>query len=465
MASENAPRDANHVPTVLLESSTNPGVVLAAKGDEITGRLLVDSASASGTVTSVSVVTANGVSGSVANPTTTPAITLTLGAITPSSVQISGLTISQIVATDASKNLVSLDTATYPSLTELSYVKGVTSAIQTQLNAKGSGTVTAVSIATANGFSGSSSGGATPALTIVAGAITPTTVNGLTITANGTNTLSITAGKTLSIVKTMSFTAADDTGVYTLPAGTKTLVATDVATLSSLTSVGSTLTVATGYQIGGAAASGKILKGNGTNFVASTETYAAPGASGNVMTSDGTNWTSAASSGGSTTAESVWSTSFEDTARFSSAVVSGGVVTFSTYGVQIDTSTTTTSSAYIRYDTAAFHAYPFFGSPTFKTNVYMAAKGATASSFFGIGNVTVGGTGHTYTVKHIGFKIVISASTASLYATQADGSTENASSALITVATDDTLELAFKVNGTSSVDYYYRQNNGSWSSA
>jgi len=44
----------------------------------------------SGTVTSVSVVTANGVSGSVATSTTTPAITLALGAITPSSVTASG---------------------------------------------------------------------------------------------------------------------------------------------------------------------------------------------------------------------------------------------------------------------------------------------------------------------------------------------------------------------------------------
>lgn len=43
-----------------------------------------------GSVTSVSVVTANGVSGSVANATTTPAITLTLGAITPSSVASAG---------------------------------------------------------------------------------------------------------------------------------------------------------------------------------------------------------------------------------------------------------------------------------------------------------------------------------------------------------------------------------------
>ncbi len=41
-----------------------------------------------GTVTAVSVTTAAGVSGTVANATTTPAITLTLGAITPSSVTV-----------------------------------------------------------------------------------------------------------------------------------------------------------------------------------------------------------------------------------------------------------------------------------------------------------------------------------------------------------------------------------------
>ncbi len=111
-----------------------------------------------GTVTSVSVVTANGVSGSVATATTTPAITLTLGAITPSSVQVSGLTASQILGTDASKNIVSLAVATYPSLTELTYVKGVTSAIQTQLNAKGDvvgpASATDLGIAIFNGTTG-----------------------------------------------------------------------------------------------------------------------------------------------------------------------------------------------------------------------------------------------------------------------------------------------------------------------
>ncbi len=47
--------------------------------------------------------------------------------------------------------LGSLATATYPSLTELSYVKGVTSAIQTQLNAKGVGDMTLAGVQSVTG--------------------------------------------------------------------------------------------------------------------------------------------------------------------------------------------------------------------------------------------------------------------------------------------------------------------------
>lgn len=49
--------------------------------------------------------------------------------------KIDTLTASEIVITDASKNLISAWVATYPSLTELTYLKWVTSPIQTQLNA------------------------------------------------------------------------------------------------------------------------------------------------------------------------------------------------------------------------------------------------------------------------------------------------------------------------------------------
>ena len=49
---------------------------------------------------------------------------------------VDSLTASEILATGSSKELVSLAVATYPSLTELSYVKGVSSAIQSQLGGK-----------------------------------------------------------------------------------------------------------------------------------------------------------------------------------------------------------------------------------------------------------------------------------------------------------------------------------------
>jgi len=84
---------------------------------------------------------------------------------------LSSLTASQILALDGSGNIQSLPVATYPSLTELSYVKGVTSAIQTQLNSKGVGSVTSVSALTI-GTSGTdlsssvATGTSTPVITL-----------------------------------------------------------------------------------------------------------------------------------------------------------------------------------------------------------------------------------------------------------------------------------------------------------
>src|SRR5574337_276498 len=65
--------------------------------------------SGTGSVTSVSVVTANGVSGVVANPTTTPAITITLGAITPTSIVSSGpITGSNLSGTNTGNQVIVL---------------------------------------------------------------------------------------------------------------------------------------------------------------------------------------------------------------------------------------------------------------------------------------------------------------------------------------------------------------------
>lgn len=72
------PKDQNYIRAAGFESSSTAGLVIAGQIDEITGRILVDSAGGggSGTVTSASVVSANGFAGTVATATTTPAITL-----------------------------------------------------------------------------------------------------------------------------------------------------------------------------------------------------------------------------------------------------------------------------------------------------------------------------------------------------------------------------------------------------
>ena len=109
----------------------------------------------------------------------------------------------------------------------------------------------------------------------------------------------------------------------------------------------------------------------------------------------------------------------------------------------------------------------FAQSPTFSTvfsAVNFAAAG-TAQLFFGIGALSWGGVNLDFTNSHIGFKILRVAGVYSLYATQADGSTENVSSALTTLATDDEVELVCVVNSTASVDYYWRKNGGALSSA
>ena len=83
----------------------------------------------------------------------------------------------------------------------------------------------------------------------------------------------------------------------------------------------------TGLTIGGAAASRKILVGDGTKFTPSTETWPVPGAAGNMPVSDGTNWTSVARPGMYVNASGTGG-SFTTT----NALIPGSTVTVATAG-------------------------------------------------------------------------------------------------------------------------------------
>jgi len=100
----------------------------------------------------------------------------------------------------------------------------------------GSGTVTSVSVVTANGVSGSvATSTTTPAITLTLGAITPTTVNGLTVTTT-TGTLTIANGKTVTASNTLTFTGTDGSTVACGAGGTVAYVENKLSVFAATTS-------------------------------------------------------------------------------------------------------------------------------------------------------------------------------------------------------------------------------------
>ncbi len=340
-------RDNNHVTVALGVSSTDATVTLPFKVDPSTGRLLTDASGsgytnltqfvdqtpwrifysngsgdvtelafgASGTVlqsngasaaptwatagagdvvkvgtpvnNQVGVWTGDGtIEGDAALTFDTATDTLTTGIVNSTS-----LTVSEIVITDASKNLISAAVATYPSLTELTYVKGVTSAIQTQINSKqatitfgtgvqaalGVNVGTAGSIVVNGGALGTPSSGTVTNLTGTAsiningtvGATTPTTgafttgtfSTSATIATSDTSTtprLEVTQGSTgdaamrfaLSTTRSYAFgidnSASDSLSISTAASASAALGTGDIFTLTTA----GALTITGAFSVG-----------------------------------------------------------------------------------------------------------------------------------------------------------------------------------------------------------------------
>jgi hypothetical protein len=207
-----------------------------------------------GTVTTASVVTANGVSGTVANPTTTPAITIVLGAIVPTSVAATG--------TVTGSNLSGTHTGT------------------------SSGTNTGDQTITLTGDVGGSGTGSFAA-TIAANAVTYGKIQAvgassklLGSTASGTAVAEITLGTNLSMTgSTLNAAGGGGSGTVTsvdVGGGTTGLTTSGgPVTTSGTITLGGTLSVANGGTsstsassaisfLAGATTNGQYLRGNGT---------------------------------------------------------------------------------------------------------------------------------------------------------------------------------------------------------
>jgi len=156
-------------------------------------------------------------------------------------IQLSGLTASEILGTDASKNIVSLPVATYPSLTELSYVKGLSSAVQTQIGTKAASATTMTIAGTANQITSSAgaqdlSANRTWTLSLPADVLIPTIITapntGLhLLDTNASHDLIIKPGSDLTADKTLTITTGDADVILNLTAVTDEYVlAYDVGT-------------------------------------------------------------------------------------------------------------------------------------------------------------------------------------------------------------------------------------------
>lgn len=286
----NAYRDQNSVPTLIASSNVDGSTPVRIYADPVTHRLLVDAGGSSAGIISI-------------NGDTTAAQTLTVGSAGTDFAIVDNGTGDHLFnlpsASATARGLVTTGTQTFAgnktfsgtiaasnfsgsssgtntgdqnlfssipvsgqttvtansTTTALTLVAGTNVTITTDNTAKsvtinstnGGGTVTAVSVASANGFAGSSSGGATPALTL------STTVNAPALAGNGTaisaatttgsaSTVVLQTSPTLitpvlgvataTSINKVAITAPATSATLTIADG-KTLTASDTTTLAT----------------------------------------------------------------------------------------------------------------------------------------------------------------------------------------------------------------------------------------
>lgn len=279
-------------------NAASSGVLRLANTDAIGFRNFANSSDLSLAVNGSDQLTFNGsVLGNFVSVSDTATIDLTLSAgVLSAAVQtgsldnsfiaaFAGINLTKLAVQLAGRAIVTDGTGflipSVTTLTEISYVNGVTSSIQTQLNGKqASGSyLTAVTVASANGFAGSSSGGLTPALTL------STSVTGI-LQGDGT---AISAASTTGSGNVVLATSPT---LVTPALGTPSSgVATNLTGLPLTTGVTGLLSLANGGTNANlTAANGAVPYSTGSALA-----LLAPGTSGQVLTSGGAGaptWTS-----------------------------------------------------------------------------------------------------------------------------------------------------------------------------
>ncbi len=248
--------------------------------------------------------------GDVTNTQGSLSVIVASGAITLS--KMSDLAANSIIGNNTGSS------ATPIALTT-SQVKSLLSIANTDVSGLGT-------LSTQNANSVLITGGSLSGLTSV-GATTFT--GALTGNASTVTGFSPTSGKTLSVSKTMTFTSADDTGVYTLPTGTATLMATN-GSAANLTSFPTFNQNTTGTAAGLSVILSSTSGGSGINN-AGTLTWGAGGTLGTAAYTTASDY--------ATAAQGTLATNALPSTSFTNAAVSGKLITGYVSGAGIVTAT------------------------------------------------------------------------------------------------------------------------------
>lgn len=203
----NANRDQNRITTLIATSSADGTTPVNVWADPVTHRILTDTASGSGTVTSVSVITANGFAGSVATATTTPAITL--------STTITGVLVGNGTAVAAAVSGTDFKTVNSTSILGSGNIA--------------TGTVTTASVVTNAGISGTvATATTTPAITlsVATQSAGDNTTNAATTAFVTTAVANAIAGQNPAVSVSAATTTSGNTSAWTYNNGASGIGAT-----------------------------------------------------------------------------------------------------------------------------------------------------------------------------------------------------------------------------------------------